>query len=141
MPSEVAVIEKQHPAFCPCHHSPTLDLSVQKKLHSWVSSETSLTQSDSFSLQNMQMRPVAPPWLVFSWKSTDTSICLVRGRKKRVGGRGTGGEYSGRRSGGENGQIGVTVSYISACGWCVSCELYLGKKNHMCSILFCSAFN
>lgn len=52
-------------------------LRVQDRACSWVSTETSVTQTDNASLPNMQMSQIAPPWLVFRWKSTDTSICLV----------------------------------------------------------------
>lgn len=59
-------------------------------------------------------RPVAPPWLALRWKSTDTSICLVKGSE------GAGGWGRREESWGENRQIGVTVSCEKSFRvWCM----------------------
>lgn len=82
--------------------------------HSWVSWGAFVTLTDSSSLLNMQIGPVAPPWLALRWKSTDTSICLVKGSE------GAGGWGRREESWGENRQIGVTVSCEKSFRvWCM----------------------
>ena len=86
------------------------------------SCKTAATPTDSFSLLNMQISPVAPTWHVLRWKSTDTSICLVRWRKEGDGACIV-GKKKGYKQKGESRRVDkLGQSHISSCGWYVLCN-------------------
>lgn len=114
--SEVALIETQRRASAP--------VTAHLPLTSPCRPTAQLGQQRNLCDPNRQLltpenanEPGSSALACVRWKSTDTSICLVRGRKEGTGGRG---------GGGQNGQIGETVSYIS-CRRCslLQCSLKL----------------